>query len=141
MLNKDQKRGLSIALRIVEENMRDIEQMLNRESYTGILYDMRHSISSEIKEEIFKRVFLVRDKIRVISNGFTLEKEYREVISDILGKLFSSWEIIENVKAKKLKRYGSVSEGLDRILDPHLNTITDLIMQIERLILGTPKEE
>lgn len=141
MLNKDQKRGLSIALRIMEENIRDIEQVLNSESYTGILYDTKSRISPEVREEIFKKVLLIRDKIKVISDGFTLEKEYREVISDILGKLFSSWEIVENVKAKKLKRYGSVSDGLDRILDPHLNTITDLIIEIERLILGTSKTE
>lgn len=141
MLNKDQERGLSIALRIVEENIHDIEQMLNRGSYTGILYDMRHNISPEIKEEIFKRVFLIKDKIRVISNKFTLEKEYREVLRDILGKLFSSWEIVENVKAKKLKRYGTVSEGLDHMLDPQLCIITDLMMNIEHLLLGTSKVE
>lgn len=139
MLNKDQKRGLSIALRIVEENIRDIEQMLNSGSYTGTLYDMRHSISSEVKEEIFKRVFLIKDKIKVISNRFTLEKEYREVMRDILGKLFSNWEIVENVKAKKLKRYGAISDGLDHILDPQLSTITDLVMEIEHLLLGTSK--
>ncbi len=141
MLNKDQKRGLSIALRIMEENIWDIEQALNSESYTGILYDTKNRISPEAREEIFKKVLLIRDKIRVISDGFTLEKEYREVISDILGKLFSSWEIVENVKAKKLKRYGSVSDGLDHILDPHLKNITDLIVEIERLILGTSKTE
>lgn len=36
MLNKDQKRGLTIALRIMEENIRYIEQVFNNDDYNGI---------------------------------------------------------------------------------------------------------
>lgn len=75
MLNKDQKRGLTIALRIVEENMRKI-----------------------------------------------------------FGILPSCWEIIENVKTKRLKRYGDVQDGLDNVLDPQLNRITDLILEVEQVL-------
>lgn len=43
MLNEYQKRGLSVALRIIEESMWNIEQILNNGAYTGILYDVKYS--------------------------------------------------------------------------------------------------
>ena len=55
MLNKDQKRGLTIALRVVEENMQNIEHILNSKIHKGILYDTNCNIAPEIKEEMLKR--------------------------------------------------------------------------------------
>lgn len=87
MLNEYQKRGLSITLRIVEEAMRDIEQILHNGTHIGILYDMKGNIPLEIKEEILKRAFLIKGGIKTISKIFDLKKEYREVIHEIFGKL------------------------------------------------------
>ncbi|OHB91229.1 MAG: hypothetical protein A2Z57_14860 [Planctomycetes bacterium RIFCSPHIGHO2_12_39_6] len=97
MLNKDQKRGLTIALRVVEENMQNIEHILNSKIHKGILYDTNCNIAPEIKEEMLKRVAFVKDRIKIISNLFALEKEYREGLRKIFGILPSCWEIIENV--------------------------------------------
>lgn len=130
MLNENQRRGLSISLRIVEENMQDIEQILNSGSYTGTLYDLRYNISSEIKEEILRRISLIRERIKIISDRFALEKEYKEVTKKIFGKFFSCWETVEGVKAKRLKGYGAVSDELYHVLDPQLNIIADLIKEL-----------
>ncbi|MBI2471647.1 MAG: hypothetical protein HYV59_10465 [Planctomycetes bacterium] len=134
MLKKDQKRGLTIALRVVEENMQNIERILNSETHKGILYDTKCTITPEIKEEMLKRVSLVKDRIKILSNLFALEKEYREGLRKIFGILPSCWEIIENVKSKRLKRYGDVQDGLDNVLDPQLNMITDLVLEMEQLL-------
>jgi len=134
MLNKDQKRGLTIALRVVEENMQNIEHILNSKIHKGILYDTNCNIAPEIKEEMLKRVAFVKDRIKIISNLFALEKEYREGLRKIFGILPSCWEIIENVKTKRLKRYGDVQNGLDNVLDPQLNRITDLILEMEQFL-------
>mgnify|MGYP001619196867 FL=1 len=138
MLNKEQKRGLTIALRIVEENMQKIEQLLEIKTYEGILYDTNCSVAPDAKEEILKRVSLVKDRIKILSNLFALEKEYREGLRKIFGILPSCWEIIENVKSKRLKRYGDVQDGLDNVLDPQLNRITDLILEMEQLLGSMP---
>ncbi len=44
-MNKEQKRGLTIALRVVEENIQNIEQILNSKTHKGILYDTNWNIS------------------------------------------------------------------------------------------------
>jgi hypothetical protein len=134
MLNKDQKRGLTIALRIVEENMQKIEQLLEIKTYEGILYDTKCCVTPDVKEEILKRVSFIKARINYISDIFVLEKEYREGLRKIFGILPSCWEIIENVKSKRLKRYGDVQEGLDNALDPQLNRITDLVLEMEQLL-------
>ena len=138
MLNKEQKRGLTIALRIVEENMQKIEQLLEIKTYEGILYDTNCSVAPDAKEEILKRVSFIKARINYISNLFVLEKEYREGLRNIFGILPSCWEIIENVKTKRLKRYGDVQNGLDNVLDPQLNRITDLILEMEQLLGSMP---
>lgn len=134
MLNEYQKRGLSITLRIVEETMQDIEYILHNGIYTGILYDMKSSISLEVKEEILKRASLIKDRIKTLSRIFDLQKEHREIAHEIFGKLPHCLEIVEDAKAKKLKRYGDVSHGLDKALDPQLNIITDLILKMQQLL-------
>lgn len=138
-MNKDQKRGLTIALRVVEENMQNIEHILNSKTHKGILYDTKCTITPEIKEEMLKRVSLVKDRIKTLSNLFALEKEYREGLRKIFGILPSCWEIIENVKSKRLKRYGDVRDGLDNVLDPQLNMITDLMLEMELLLVRISK--
>ena len=140
MLNKDQKRGLTIALRIVEENMQKIEQLLENKTYEGILYDTKCCVTPDVKEEILKRVSFLKARINYISDIFVLEKESREGLRKIFCILPSCWEIIENVKTKRLKRYGDVQNGLDNVLDPQLNGITDLILEMEQLLGSISKQ-
>ncbi len=139
MLNKDQKRGLTIALRIVEENMQYVEQVFNNGTYDGILYDIKCNIDEVTKGELFKRVSLIKDQIKALSKRFDLEKELREPAKEIFGKLSSCWSILEDVKARKLQRYGIVANELEDALDPYLNGIIDLMFDIERVFLETPR--
>ena len=100
---------------------------------------MRESFTiRNVKEEILKRVSFIKARINYISDIFVLEKEYREGLRKIFGILPSCWEIIENVKSKRLKRYGDVQNGLDNVLDPQLNRITDLILEMEQLLGSMP---
>ncbi|GJQ48905.1 hypothetical protein KsCSTR_07760 [Candidatus Kuenenia stuttgartiensis] len=87
MLNKDQKRGLTIALRIMEENIRYIEQVFNNDDYNGILYDTKCNMDEGVKREIFKRTLLIKNRIKALSERFDLEKELRDPIKEIFGKM------------------------------------------------------
>ena len=44
------------------------------------------------------------------------------------------WQILEDEKAKKLKRYGDVAAGIKEALDPDLDIIINLIFDMERLL-------
>jgi hypothetical protein len=139
MLNDYQKRGLSISLRIVEESVAYIEQILKIEGYSGVLYETRYDIPRDIRDEISKRIPLAKAEIEKIADIFHLEKRIGWASNAAYGKLPYCWEILENARAKRLKRYGDVSMGLDQELDPHLDVIIEILREMEHILLAIRK--
>ena len=65
---------------------------------------------------------------------FNLEKGYTEAKKETFGKLVYCWQILEDAKAGKLRRYGAVNPGLEEALDPHLDIVIELVLDMERLL-------
>lgn len=139
MLNEYQSRGLSITLRIVEESLRDIEYILNSGDDIGILYEVRNNVPAAIKDELLRKIALIKDRIKIVAAEFNLEKRYTEANREAFGKLTYCWEILQDAKAGKLRRYGAVTPGLEEALDPHLAIIIDYILKMEHLFRGIQK--
>jgi len=133
-LNEYQRRGLTATFRILEEMMHEIETMINSDGFEGNLIVIDNNISSQAKEEILKRIHLVREKVSRLSEQFALEMKQTKSSSQILADLSYCWEILEGSKAKKLKGYGEVAEGLEKVLDPQINTIIDIITEMENIL-------
>jgi hypothetical protein len=139
MLNDYQKRGLSITLRIVEENVEYIEQLLKSRGYSGVLYETRYDLTDEIRDELSKRIPLVRAELGRIADKFQLGKKNEAASNAAFGKLPYCWEILENAKAKRLRQYGDIAEGLGGKLDPHLDTLIRILGEMERILLVVRK--
>ena len=139
MLNDYQKRGLSITLRIVEESVEYIEQILKNDGTSGVLFETRYDIPREIRNEISKRIPLAKAEIEKIADKFHLEKQIRWASNSAYGKLPYCWEILENARAKRLKRYGDISNGLGKELDPHLDAIIKILLEMERILQAIRK--
>lgn len=133
-LNEPHRRGLSATFRMLEEMMCEIETMINNDGYGGILIVIDNDISTQAREEIAKRIKLVREKVIRLSKQFALEMKQTKSSIQILADLFYCWEILEGSKAKKLRSYGEVAEGLEEVLDPQINTIIDLITEMENIL-------
>lgn len=136
-LNEPQRRGLSATFRTLEEMMYEIETVINSGGYRGSLLEIDNDISPQAKEEVLKRIRLIREKISRLSKQFSLEMKQMKSSRQIFADLSYCWEILEGSKAKKLRGYGEVAEGLKEILDPQINTIIDLITDMENLIKGS----
>jgi len=141
MLNEAQRRDLSVTLRIVEESLKDIEQISNNGNKIGILYEVRNNIPQAVKDEVLKKIILIKDEIKILAEKFDLEKEYKEASREAFGKLLHCWLILQEAKTNSLKRYGDVAPGLEDALDPHLNIIIDLIRELEHLLQNIKKEK
>jgi hypothetical protein len=139
MLNDYQRRGLSITLRIVEESLEHIEQTLKNDGYSGVLYEIRYDITKEIRKEISNRIPLAIAEIEKITETFHLEKQIGWASNEAYGKLPYCWEILENARAKRLKRYGDISMGLVQELDPHLDAIIKILGEMERILFTVRK--
>jgi len=139
MLNDYQRRGLSVTLRIVEESIAYIEQILKYDGYSGILYETRNDVPSEIRNEISMRIPLAKAEIKKIADKFHLEKRLMWASNLTYSKLPYCWEILENARAKRLKRYGDISMGLGQELDPHLDAIIKILGEMERILFTVRK--
>jgi len=133
-LNEYQRRGLSATFRTLEEMMHEIETMINSDGFKGNLIVIDNDISTQAREKIVKKIQLVRDKVGRLSKQFTLEIKQTKTSSQILADLSYCWETLEGSKAKKLRGYGEVAEGLEEVLDPQINTIIDLITEMENIL-------
>jgi len=139
MLNESQRRSLSITLRIVEESLAEIEIILNKCNDINILYERKCDIPEEVKDEVLRKVFFAKDRIRIIAEKFNLEKESIEASREAFGKLPYCWELLEDAKAKKLRRYGEVATGIGDILDPDLDIVINLVLYMERILRSIHK--
>ena len=133
-LNEYQRRGLSATFRTLEEMMHEIETMINGDGYKGSLLEIDNDSSPQAREEILKRIRLIRGEISRLSKQFSLEMKQMKSSRQMLSNLSYCWEILEGSKAKKLRGYGEVAEGLEQVLDPHINTIVDLIAEMENIL-------
>ncbi len=134
MLNEYQQRALTVTLMSIEKELFEIEQMLKMKDYNGILYDIRNDISD--KKAMRSMIFLVREEILKVSEQFSVQKADRKASQQISAKLSYCWDILEDSRTKKLKRYGAVEEGLEKILDPRIDALTDLLGEMERKLRG-----
>ena len=133
-LNEYQRRGLSATFRTLEEMMQEIETVINSDGYKGSLLEIDNDSSPQAREEILKRIQLIREKIGRLSKQFSLEMKQMKSSRQMLSDLSYCWEILEGSKAKKLKGYGEVAEGLEEVLDPQINIIVELITEMENIL-------
>jgi hypothetical protein len=134
MLNEAQERSLSVTLRIVEDRLRDIEQYIDAGDYIGILKEVKNDVPAAAKDLIHEKAALMRDRIRQLAERFSLGKERTEASRLSLARLSYCWEILEDAKSKRLKRFGDVHDGLADILDPELEAIINLLLDMEQLL-------
>jgi hypothetical protein len=139
-LNPYQRRSLAITLSVLEEMLYEIERTLSNGGYSGVLFELRDDLPSEVKGEVLKRISLVREKIGSMAEEFALEKRKNEASRDFMGKLAYAWEILEGAKARHQRGYGEVAEGLAEALDPQLDDVLFLMNQMQDLVTTKKKE-
>lgn len=134
LLNPSQRNSLAITMSVLEEMLNEIEQDISYGHYRWVMFEMNDDLPVLVKEKILQRIALIREKIGVLKEEFSLEKRNKRASGDIMGKLSYAWEMLEGTKARYLRGYGAVAEGLTERLDPQLNAIIALTNEIQKLI-------
>jgi hypothetical protein len=134
MLNENQHRALSAALRTVEENLHEIAQSLECGEYSGALYDLKNDIIIANREPLLIKLNYVREKLKVIADEFGLYRAAREISRQGTAKLAYCRDVLIDSRSGPLKRYGDVADGLDRLLDPQIEMLITLMTEIQTLI-------
>ena len=140
LLNPYQRNGLSTTLSILDEMLCEIEQTMIGSGHTGVLHKMQDDVPTPVKKEIVNRISLIRDRIEVMKEQFALEESNHKASKNFLAKLAYGWEILEGAKARHLRRYGAVAQGLAEVLDPQLSDIIILVDEMRDLVIGEKKK-
>jgi hypothetical protein len=135
LLNPNQRGHLTTTLGVMEEMLCEIEQTLTVGCCTGVLY-----LPAQVKEEVLRRISLVRNRVEITKGEFALEKSGKDASRVFKGKLVYSRGILEEAKARHQRGYGAVAEGLAEALDPHIDAIITLVDDMRDLVMGKAKE-
>jgi hypothetical protein len=141
MLNEHQHRVLSVTFGTVELYLRSIEKMLSAEDFNGILCGWENNVSSSQKDLLAAKISEAMERIRMLSEQFSLEKTREYARQNILAKLSYCWEILQGVKAKRLKGYGEVDSSLEHTLDPQIDMLVALLREMQSLLQGAIKHD
>jgi|GEM_PF-624986 len=134
LLNPNQRNSLASTLRVLEEILSETKLNISCSFCLDIMYEVNDDLPAAVKEESLKRIMLIREKIRAIMEEFVLERRSKRTSQDIIGKLSYAWEILEGTKARYLRGYGAVAEGLAEHLDPQINAVILLVDEILKMI-------
>jgi hypothetical protein len=141
MLNENQRRAVSVTFRTVEQYLHTIEQMLATQDYSGILVDWRNNVSVSQKDLLAAKISEAMEKIRMLSDQFSLEKTRKHARQNISAELSYCWEILQGVKAKRLKGYGEVDSSLEHTLDPQIDILVAILGEMQSLLQGAIKHD
>jgi len=134
-LNVNQRRAVSVTLRLLEERLADIERAMEG-SEQGILYRRIARFTPKQREQMRLLITAMREEIRGAATQFHLIVEEQSAARYVIGTLSMSWESLEETRPRKLKAYGEVDPALEETLEPILQRLIQLLFDLEDAALG-----
>lgn len=141
MLNESQQRGLSIALRLVDQNMKKIEAILERPQEIGAMYEIQDDLSPAMRELLPGKVAAVRAILKGLKDRFSLSPEITMASREAFKSLPYLWQVLQESTAARLRRYGEVDPRLGPALDPELKKLESLLMEMEEILFVPRRRE
>ena len=141
MLNEHQRRSLSVTFRTIEQHLLILEQMLGTGDYMGILSEWVNDVSPSQRDILLAKIPQAMEQIRIVAEEFSLYKAGRQARQHLSAELSYCWEILQSVKAKKLKGYGDVNRELENTLDPRIDMLLELLREMQSLLHNARKQD
>jgi hypothetical protein len=133
-LNESQHRALSITLRLLEQRLATISDLIEREE-GGILYRRpRPGFSADQSARVESLMSEIRDQIRRAAETFDVPCEERDAQATIVAVLAMSWQRLGEIDARGMRAYGETDPGLAGVLDPIVRTLMDLLIELESTV-------
>ncbi len=134
LLNAAQRKSLSIALKMIEERLFLFRLLWEQGTYSGILFRFQVDVSPQQRRAFDAISRRILKHLSDLKQRFGLSEVSEKLSDQIMSSSTYLWTVLEDEKAAKLKRYGSVDEALKRNLDPALQCIIDDLNELTGLI-------
>jgi hypothetical protein len=123
-----------------EENLRHTQEWLDGREEHGILYHRKLEMSEVKRRQAEHVIKTALDLIEKLSAKFELESESQSAAASMQGELTINWANLIDTQAGKLRRYGKVHPELGGTLDPDIQKLARIALQLSA-ILGESQQE
>lgn len=135
MLNRNQRAALETALRLLESRARTLLQAVQEPPANGVLTRFR-PLNARRARRVQALLQGLLEEIGDLARGFDLRPGEEDLGARVRAEMAVAWSDLHDLKARKLNRYGEVDRRLAETLDPHLQRMIDLTLEISRLAEG-----
>ncbi|MCG6946718.1 MAG: hypothetical protein LJE87_15405 [Deltaproteobacteria bacterium] len=128
-LNDSQKRALEVQLRNLEQVLYRVGHRIRERPEEGLL--THHiPIPETVRRRFEALIKQMHEELAVLIRQFELQPKAVDSRSYVNATMALTWSSLNEVLSSKLKRYGEVDPALSESLDPCLNRLIDLALQV-----------
>jgi len=119
---------ITSSLTIIEDLVYEMDIVFKDEN--KIFSKIEKKISIEKMKKIRENIGEIKKILQKLKNELNLKEERISDVAIINSRCAKIWEILNDLKGEKLKKYGSVSEDLKNYLDTEIEKILKLVNEI-----------
>lgn len=137
LLNDSQHRSLCITLRRIELAAWHLEEQLTQHTSAPlVLTRPTNFLDSQQQEALLLLAQQVRREIAHLAQVYQLPAEEHDLARTLMAEFTLLWCDLEDVRPKKLTRYGPVAPAAHQLLDPPLQHLIRLVLTIDAVGSG-----
>lgn len=135
-LNQNQLRAVSIRLRLLEERLEAMTDLMERDARGVLFHRDRPRLTVEQRARIDSLVAQLRSEIALLAQTFDLPSEEQDAAGKIVGLLAMTWQSLGDIRSERLAGHGEVDPGLRATLDPSVDRLLALVLALEKEASG-----
>lgn len=124
VLTDNQRRKILVTIRFLEEDLKKLEQ----------LFTDNNDMPPFKRKDLIDLLLLTGERSGALSEAFGLWDGTASASREALSILSALWSNLQEIKADKLRNYGTVSSEVELELDPDIDKIMDLISKMQQIL-------
>jgi hypothetical protein len=132
-LSDNHRRSISTSLHLVDKELCQWEQWIERPPAPGVMYQQRDNLSARDKTDLRRRIAGLRADILRVRDDLQLHPAKPSTASLLVGQANVLWEMLAELNGSSLRGYGKVSSELAQYLDPIGESLSQQMYEISAL--------
>lgn len=137
LLNENQERSLTLTLRRLEKLLMKLEREADWPEEKGRLYVLHNSLRDQARQNVLRELTAqARSEINKLADFFNLTSASEDRAYLLRGELIIMWEGLVEKESKYLRGFGKVNPNLAQVLDPSIEYLVQLVLQMQAICDG-----
>ncbi len=130
LLNEAQRNSLANVLRTFEESLHQAEAWLDGAEEGQILYHRKLYLGEEKRQEARQKIAQALAEISAVAENFELKARQENASSLVYSQMSHLRADLMDSTSDKLRRFGKVDPRLSAVLDPAIERLFEIAMEI-----------